>query len=138
LPVIVGIYLNYQEGTKPPQSKGLNIMAQALSFEERVRQLSRDVERMNLPENRRAAQRRFQEGVDRLEEETYASKTLKLEIGALLRGDVRLVLARDTNLEVREVKSFLSSVFVLTARNAQQFRELERVQAWIRRIQESN
>lgn len=113
-------------------------MAQALSFEERVRQLSRDVERMNLPESRRAAQRRFQEGVDRLEEETYASKTLKLEIGALLRGDVRLALARDTNLEVREVKSFLSSVFVLTARNAQQFRELERVQAWIRRIQESN
>lgn len=110
-------------------------MAQELSFEERVRQLSRDVERMNLPENRRAAQRRFQAGVDRLQEETYASKTLKLQIGALLRSDVRIALARDTTLEVKEVKGFLESVFILTARNAQQFRELERVQAWLRRIE---
>lgn len=111
-------------------------MAQeTLSFEERVRQLSCDVERMNLPENRRAAQRRFQQGIDRLEEAAYESKTLKIQIGALLRGQVRLALARDTNLEVREVKGFLESVFVLTARNAQEFRELERVQAWIRRIQ---
>lgn len=104
------------------------------SLEQQVAELRAQVEEMGRPENIRAAQERFQQAWDAQQEQTYESKTLKLEIGALLRGQVRLALARDTTLEVKEIKGFFESVFILTARNARQFRELERVAAWIRHI----
>lgn len=91
---------------------------------------------MTTPENMLAARRRFEEGLRRYAEVEDAPRTLRLEIGMLLRGQVRLNLARSTSLEVKEVKGFFESVFILTARNVKQYRELEMVQAWIRRIQE--
>lgn len=106
----------------------------AANFDDRLMEIKAGVERMNRPENIRATRRRFQEAADRKEEAVYASKTLKVEIGALLRGGVRRELALHTSLEVKEIKGFLESVFILTATNAKQFRELERVQAWLRRI----
>jgi hypothetical protein len=125
--------LFYQQETSTKEIIMANVLT-AENFDAEVRKLNEDVARMVLPENIRATRLRMQAHRDRQEEATYTSKTQKFVIGALLRGSVRRQLALHTSLEVKEVKGFLESVFVLKAYNAKQFRELERVEAWIRRI----
>lgn len=97
------------------------------SFEDRVKELATKVDAMYGSPNP------FNEDRTRPQKRVI-SKTLKLEIGVLLRGHVRKELALHTSLEVTEVKGFFESVFILKATNEKQFRELARVQAWIRTI----
>lgn len=115
-----------------------------IDLEAEIAKLTAAVDRMALPQNVRETQRRFQEALVNRPVEVrpvavkpapYISETKKIVIGALLRRQVRMMLARDTNLEVQEVKGFLESVFVLTAHSPKQSRELANVMRWVHRLE---
>lgn len=60
--------------------------------------------------------------------------TQKFEVGAVLRGEFRRMLLLKTNLEFKEHKFFLSSIFTVTAVGDRQSKELKAVSRMVNRI----
>lgn len=118
---------------------------QTVNMEEELQQLNKSVKAMLLRGLEEEAAR-VNEAIKglRLDEETkpapkpapYRSETLRIELGALLRGTFRRRIAMETNLEMKEYKGFLESVFVLTAHNPRQSIQIRNVQRWLRSIAE--
>lgn len=69
------------------------------------------------------------------EEAPYIPETLKITLGAALRGTFRRRIAMETNLEMKEYKGFLESAFVLTSNNRQQAVEIRKVHRWLKSIE---
>jgi hypothetical protein len=110
-----------------------------IDLDAEIAKLTAAVDRMAQPQNVREAQRRFQEALSTrpaaVKPVPFVAQTRKIVIGALLRRQVRMILARDTNLEVKEVKGFFESVFILTAHTPKQSQELANVLRWVSRIE---
>lgn len=62
------------------------------------------------------------------------SATQKFDVGLVVRGDFRRMLLLETNLEFKEHKFFLSSIFVVKATGERQIRQLRKVNRLVERL----
>lgn len=105
---------------------------QTVSMEDQLKELNASVKKL-LAENPEYAAYASEQAKPE-EPKPYRSETLRCEFGAAIRGSIRRQLALKTDLEVKEIKGFFESVFIITAHSPKQSTQLRAVHAWLKRI----
>lgn len=105
---------------------------QELSMEDQLKELNASVKKLLAENPEYAAYVSAQKKPE--EPKPYRSERLRCELGAAIRGSVRRQLALKTDLEVKEIKGFFESVFIITAHSPKQSIQLRKVQSWLKGI----